>query len=95
LSEGSGFLAVLVDESVAGGLPSDRLARPVRDNVGAVGCALAEAAVRAIRVVVLEVFAEELLELVVVPDEGPVAEFAPDGADPAFGSAPPLVDSLT
>ena len=62
----------------------DRSAGPVRDNLDSVGCALVKAAVRAVRVVVLDVFAQEPFELSVVPDQGPVAEFAPDGADPSF-----------
>jgi hypothetical protein len=33
----------------------------------------------------LDVVVEELFELLVVPDEGPVAELAADGPDPAFG----------
>jgi hypothetical protein len=76
-------LAVLVDESAAGGVSSDWLAGPVRDDVARVGCALAEAAVRSVRVVVLDVLDEELFEVAAVPDEGPVAEFAACGADPS------------
>jgi hypothetical protein len=64
---------------------SDRLAGPIRDNFAIVGRALTEAAVRSVRVVMLDVLVQELLELVVVPDEGPVAEFAADGPDPSFG----------
>jgi hypothetical protein len=78
-------LAVLVDESVAGGVSSDRSAGPIRDNFGSVRCALMKAAVRAVRVVMLDVFVQESFELAVVPDHGPVAELAPDGAAPPFG----------
>src|ERR1700704_6252326 len=80
----SGCLAVLVDESAAGGVSSDRLAGPVRDDFARVGRALTEAAVRSVRVVVLDVLVEELFEVSVVTDEGPVAEFAACGTDPSF-----------
>jgi hypothetical protein len=46
-------LAVLVDESAAG-VSTDRSAGPVLDDLAAVGCALRERAVRAVRVVVLD-----------------------------------------
>jgi hypothetical protein len=46
---------VLVDESAAGLVSSDRLAGPVRDDVGAVGSALAKRPVGPMRVVVLDV----------------------------------------
>jgi hypothetical protein len=81
---GSGCLAVLVDESAAGEVSSDRLAGPVRDGCGAVGRALAECSVGPVRVVVLDVFAQELFQLPTVPDEGAVEELATHGADPAF-----------
>src|SRR2546430_498868 len=81
---GSGCLAVLVDESAAGGVSSDRSAGPIRDDVGVVRCALPEAAVGPVRVVVLDVLVEEMLHMLVVPDEGAVAQFAACGADPAF-----------
>jgi hypothetical protein len=77
-------LLVLVDESVAVGVSSDRSAGPVFDDVAVVGCALAEPAVWPARVVVRDVFVEELFELRVVPDEGAVEEFAAHGADPPF-----------
>jgi hypothetical protein len=38
----------------------------------------------AVGVVVLDVLVEELRELSVVPDEGPVTELAADGANPAL-----------
>jgi hypothetical protein len=47
----------LVDESVAGGVSSDRLAGPIGDNFGVVRRALAEAAMRTMFVVVLDIFA--------------------------------------
>jgi hypothetical protein len=79
-------LAIFVDESGAGGVSSDRLAGPKLGDVAFVGCALAEAAVRSVRVVVLDVRAQELLQLSAVPDEGAVAQFAAYGADPAFAT---------
>src|SRR5207244_11431481 len=81
---GSGCLAVLVDETGAGGVSSDRLAGPELDDLGAVWRALAEAAVGPVRVVVLDVSAYEVFELSAIPDEGAVAELAADGADPSF-----------
>ena len=57
LSGCSGCLAVLVDESAAGGVSSDRLAGPVGDDFGVVGWALPKTAMRPVRVVVLDVFA--------------------------------------
>ena len=44
--------------------------RPIRDDVGVVRCALPEAAVGPVRVVVLDVLVEEMLRLLVVPDKG-------------------------
>jgi len=76
---------VLVDEPAAGAVSSDRSTGPILDNFCGVRCALAERTVGSVFVVVLEIFAEELFELLVVPDEGAVAEFAADGADPSFG----------
>ena len=63
-----------------------RIGRPGRYSTTShlFGCALTEAAVGSVRVVVLDVLAEELFELSVVPDEGAVAEFAAHGADPSF-----------
>jgi hypothetical protein len=81
---GSGCLAVLVDESAAGGVSSDRPAGPTGDDVGIVGRALTEAAVGPVGVVVLEVVVEESLEVSVVPDQGAVAELAADRTDPSF-----------
>ena len=83
-SVGSGR-AVLVDESVAGGVSSDRSAGPVLDDFAVVRCALVERAVRPVRVVVLDVVAQEQFGVALVPDEGPVEELASHGADPAFG----------
>ena len=57
-----------------------------RGDVGGVGgCSLVESSVRAIAVVVLEVFVEQLLELVFVPDDGAVEEFVTERAHPPFG----------
>ena len=38
-----------------------------------------------VRVVVIDVVDGKLVELVAVPDDGAVEEFASQGADPAFG----------
>jgi hypothetical protein len=54
-------LAVLVDESAAGGVSSDRSALPILDDAAIVGGALVEAAVGPVGVVVLEVVAQELV----------------------------------
>ena len=69
-------MLVLVDESVAVGVSSNRSAGPIFDDVAVVGCALPEAAVWPARVVVRDVFVEELFELHVVPDERAVEKFA-------------------
>jgi hypothetical protein len=61
-------LAVLIDESAAGGVSSDRVPGPVFDDVVFVGCALTEAAVGPVRVVVLDVLSQELLQLSTVVD---------------------------
>ena len=61
--ERSGCLAVLVDESAAGGMMSDRSAGPILDNFRIVRCALLKTAMRSVRVVVLDVLVEELFEL--------------------------------
>ena len=55
------------------------------DVGGVVGCPLVEPSVRATVVVVLDVFLEELLELVFVPDDGAVEEFVTESAHPSFG----------
>jgi hypothetical protein len=67
---------VLIDESAASGVSSDRVSGPVGDDVASVGRALVEAAVGPAGVVVVDVVAQELFELVAVPDEGAVQEFA-------------------
>lgn len=54
---GSGGVAVLVDESAARGVSSDRLGGPILDDFGVVGCSLAERPVGAVGVVVLDVVA--------------------------------------
>jgi hypothetical protein len=84
LSGGSGCLAVLVDESVAAGVSSDRSAGPIFDDVAIVWCALTETAVGSVGVVVRDVLVEEPFELGVVPDEGAVAELAAHRAHPTF-----------
>ncbi len=66
-------------------MTSDRLACADRsDVVGVVGCPLVEPSVRAIAVVVLEVFLEQLSELVFIPDDGSVEEFVTESAHPPF-----------
>ena len=64
----------------------DRLVCADRGDVGGVvGCSLVESSVRATVVVVLDVFLEELLELVFVSDDGAVEEFVTECPDPPFG----------
>jgi len=84
LWDGSGCLAVFVDESAAGSVSSDRSAGLMLDNFGIVRCALTEGAVGSMRVVVPDILAEQLFEVSAVPDEGAVAELAAHGADPPF-----------
>jgi hypothetical protein len=61
-----------------------RSALAILDNDVIVECALSEGSVRPMRVVVLDISAEEPLELLAVPDEGAVQELAPHGADPSL-----------
>ena len=76
----------MVDKSGAGGVTFDRLVYADRgDGFGVVGCPLVESSVRAMAVVVLAVFREELLELVFVPDDGAVEEFVTQCSHPSFG----------
>lgn len=56
----------------------------MRGAFGVVGGCVVEAAVGAVRVVVLEVPVEESAELALVPDEGSVEEFVARGAYPAL-----------
>jgi hypothetical protein len=84
LSGGSGCLAVLVHESAAGGVSSNRLAGPILDAAAIVGGALVEAAMGPVGVVVLDVLAQEMFQLTAVPDEGAVEELPANGADPSF-----------
>jgi hypothetical protein len=64
----------------------DRLACADRDDVlGVVGCSLVKPSARTVRVVVLDVFLEELSELVFVLDDGAVEEFVTQCPDPSFG----------
>jgi hypothetical protein len=65
-------LAVLVDESAAGGVSSGWSAGPVLDDCRILWRALAEYAVRSVGVVVLDVLVKEMFELSVVPGEGAV-----------------------
>ena len=48
------------------------------------GCSLAEAAVGPVLVVVRDEFTEEPSELAMVPDQGPVQQFAANGAHPSL-----------
>ena len=73
-------MAVLVDESATGRVSSDRLAGPILHDAVVAGRALGEAAVASVRVVVLDVLAQELFELPVVPDQGAVEELPANGA---------------
>jgi hypothetical protein len=77
-------LVVLVDESVAVGVSSDRSARPIHDDVAIVGRALPETTVRPTLVVMGDVVVEEPLEVDVVLDERAIEEFAARRADPTF-----------
>jgi hypothetical protein len=81
---GSGCLSVLVDESVAAGVSSDRSAGPIFDDVAIVGSALAQTAMGSTFVEMHDVRVEEPFELRAVPDEGAIEELAAHGADPAF-----------
>ena len=64
----------------------DRLVCADRGGVfGVVGGSLVESSVRAMAVVVLDVFLEELSELVFVPDDGAVEEFVTECPHPSFG----------
>ncbi len=64
----------------------DRLACADRSDVfGGIGRPLVEPSVRAMAVVVLEVFLEQLSELVFVPDDGAIEEFVTESAHPSFG----------
>jgi hypothetical protein len=77
-------LVVLVDESVAVGVSSDRSARPIHDDVAIVGRALPETTVRPTLVVMGDVVVEEPFEVDVVLDERAIEEFAARRADPTF-----------
>ncbi len=82
----SGCGSVLVDESVAGGVTSDRVASFDIDDIAVVvGCSLVESAVGSVGVVVLDVVVEKPFELVFVPDDGAVEEFVAEGPDPLLG----------
>ncbi len=64
----------------------DRLVYADRGDVGGVvGCPLVESSVRAMTVVVLDVFLEQGSELWRVPDDGSVEEFVTESAHPSFG----------
>jgi hypothetical protein len=62
-----GGLAVLVDEPASSGVSSDRLAGLILDNFGVVRCRLPEAAMRSVRVISVDLLAQQLFELPVVP----------------------------
>ena len=85
-SAASGGVAVLVDEPAAGRVTSDRVAWADRcDVVTVVGCALVQAAVGSMGVVVLEFLVEQQAQLLFVPDDGSVEEFVAQGANPSLG----------
>ena len=48
------------------------------------GCWLVEASVGTVLVVVLDELCEEVMELALVPDQGPVEELVANGADPSL-----------
>ena len=54
-------------------------------SVGGDGWSLIERTVGPVRVVMIDVVDDKLVELAAVPDDGAVEEFASEGADPAFG----------
>jgi hypothetical protein len=66
---------------------SDRSAVAKRVDFGRVWCSLAEGAVGSVLVVVDDVVIEAPFELAVVPDQGPVEQFASYGVHPSFCAA--------
>jgi hypothetical protein len=85
LRVGSGCGAVLVDEPAVGGVSSDPLDWADRvDEVTVVGCALAQAPVGSMRVVVLDVLPEKQAQLLFVADDRPVEELVAQGANPSL-----------
>ena len=64
----------------------DRVVWSDRCDVSAVARrSLADSSVWPLRVVVLDVFAKQLFELVLVPDDRPVQEFVAQCPNPSFG----------
>jgi hypothetical protein len=78
---------VFVDEAVAAGRfqNSKVMSLHWRWRLGGLGWLLVERAVGSVRVVLVDVVNNEPFELVLVPDDCVVKEFAADGSDPAFG----------
>ena len=79
-------MLVLVDEAVASGRSECRDVgwRGFSGVVGRCRGSLFEGAVGSVLVVVRDVVGDEAFELLAVPDDGAVEEFAADRADPAF-----------
>ena len=85
MAVGSGCWPVLVDESVAGSGSLDSVVWSDRGDVaGVVRGSLPDSSMWPLGVVVLDIFAEQLSELGLVPDDGSVQEFVAQRADPSF-----------
>ena len=80
----SGSLSVFMDEPVASARCRDRVASTERCRWRLRRRLLAEGAMRAVLVVMLDVLHDEPAELLLVPDDGPVEQFAAQAADPLF-----------
>ena len=82
----SGGISVLVDESTTAGRSNDlEVSIWLVCRVGGNGWSLIECTVGPVRVVVIDVVDDKLVELAAVPDDGAVEELSSKGADPAFG----------
>ena len=82
----SGGISVLVDESTTAGRSNDlEVSIWLVWWVGGDGWSLIERTVGPVRVVMIDVVDDKLVELAAVPDDGAVEEFASQGGDPAFG----------
>ncbi len=79
--------AVFADQATGASLPSDAVLLKI-DRFGQrfQRCRRVQGAVRPVLVVVVLVIAQDLPQMVLVPDEGAVQELAPASADPAFGN---------
>ena len=82
----SGGISVLVDESATAGRSCDlEVSIWLVCSVGGDGWSLIERTVGPVRVVMIDVVDDKIVELAAVPDDGAVEELASKGADPAFG----------